>query len=67
MISKKSIFLEVKWIFDIFPLFLAIAVVTFPKLPALLVNTILILEVWIPSFSLSLSQDISSHLSGLSE
>ena len=44
-ISKKSVFLFVKCILEIFPLFLAIALVTFPKLPALFVKIILILEV----------------------
>ena len=43
IISKKSGFLTEKRIFEILPLFFAITVVTFPKLPGLLNNTTTIL------------------------
>ena len=43
IISKKSGFLTEKRIFEILPLFFAITVVTFPRLPGLLNNTTTIL------------------------
>ena len=49
IISKKSGFLTEKRIFEILPLFFAITVVTFPRLPGLLNNTTTILALDIVS------------------
>ena len=66
IISKKSGFLTEKRIFEILPLFFAITVVTFPRLPGLLNNTTTILAFDTVAKLLWLSQEIFSHLSGAS-
>ena len=66
-ISKKSVFLDEKLIFEILPLFFAITVVTLPKLPGKFCKTTLILDVDCCLEVLFFSHEISNHLSGLSE